>query len=146
MKEFRGRGVVPGLASAPALVTAHALNLTASFSKPPNLIRRLSGVIQDRLHELYKQDVAGRVLVFPQCIGSTYTGMVLLEVIRRGRGPAALVVQNADSLLASGVILAEVWLEKKVPLVEIPSAEILTEIKTGQTVEVDGGQGLVRVM
>ena len=146
MREFQGRGIVPGQARAEALVTAHALNLTAAFSKPPNLIRRWNGVIQDRMHELYKRDIAGKVLVFPQCIGSTYTGMILLEVINRGRGPAAMVVQNADSLLVSGALLAEVWLERKVPLVEVASAEILSAIRTGDTVEVDGDRGLVRVL
>src|SRR4030042_6477682 len=110
MKEFRGRSGVPGQAQAPALVTTQALNLTASFSKPPNMIKRWNGVIQDRRHELYKKDVAGRVLVFPQCIGSTYTGMILLALIRRRRGPAAMVVQNADSLLASAALLAGGWL------------------------------------
>ena len=146
MKEFRGRSVVPGQAQAPALVTTQALNLTASFSKPPNMIKRWNGVIQDRRHELYKKDVAGTVLVFPQCIGSTYTGMILLELIRRGRGPAAMVVQNADSLLASGALLAEVWLNQKVPLVEIPSPEIFTAIRTGQIVAVDGDRGTVQVL
>jgi len=146
MREFRGRGIVPGRARGRALVTAKALNLTASFTKPRNFIRRWRGLILDRLHELYKQDVAGTVLIFPECIGSTYTGMILLEVIAAGRGPAALVVQNADSLLASGALLAEVWLNRKVPLVEIPSAEIFAAIRTGQTVEVDGEEGIVRVM
>jgi len=146
MREFQGRGIVGGRARAEALVTAHALNLTAAFSKPPNLVRRWNGVIQDRNHELYKQDIAGRVLIFPQCIGSTYTGMVLLEVINRGRGPAAMVVANADSLLVSGALLAEVWLERKVPLVEVASAEIFSAIRTGDSVEVDGDQGRVRVL
>jgi len=145
MTEFHGRGIVSGRVRAKALVTAQALNLTASFTKPANLIKRWNGVIQDRMHELYKKDVAGTVLVFPECIGSTYTGMILLELIRRGRGPAALVVKNADTLLASGALLAEVWLNQNVPLVEVPSDELFTQIKTGQTVEVDGGQGLVRV-
>ena len=146
MREFHGRGIVPGQAQAKALVTARALNLTAAFSKPPNMIRRWNGVFQDRNHELYHQDVAGKVLIFPQCIGSTYTGMILLEVINRGRGPAAMVVQNADSLLVSGALLAEVWLERKVPLVEIASAEIFSAIRTGETVAVDGGTGTVRVL
>jgi predicted aconitase with swiveling domain len=146
MREFHGRGIVSGQARAPALVTAQALNLTAAFSKPPNLIRRWNGVIQDRLHELYKQDVAGKVLIFPQCIGSTYTGMILLEVIARGRGPAAMVVQNADSLLVSGALLAEVWLARKVPLVEVGAADIFSAIRTGDLVEVDGETGIVRVL
>jgi uncharacterized protein len=144
MREFHGRGIVSGRAQAPALVTAQALNLTAAFSKPANLVRRWNGVIQDRLHELYRQDVAGKVLIFPQCIGSTYTGMILLEVIRRGRGPAAMVVQDADSLLVSGALLAEVWLERKVPLVEVGAADIFSAIRTGDRVEVDGDTGIVR--
>jgi len=146
MKEFKGRVIIPGLARGKALVTSQPLNFTAGLSKPLNAFNRLAGVYYDRHHEIHKQDLFDRVLVFPQAIGSTFTGMVMLETIRRGRAPKALVVAQADTLLTAGVILAEVWLEKKVPLMEISDPQLFHCLKTGQLVEVDSEQGVVRII
>ena len=146
MKELKGRGIIAGRAIGKALVTSQPLNLTAGLSKPLNAFNRFAGVYYDRLHELYKQDLFDRILVFPQTIGSTFTGMVMLETIRRGRAPRAMVVAQADTLLASGLILAEVWLQKKVPLLEITDPELFKILKTGQTLEVDSEQGVLRII
>jgi len=146
MKELKGRGIISGRARGKALVTSSPLNLTSGLSKPWNLFNRLAAVYYDRHHELYKQDLYDRVLVFPQTVGSTFTGMVILETIRRGRGPRAMVVQQADPLLTSGLILAEVWLDQKVPLIEIPDPNLFQIIKTGETVEVNGDSGTVSII
>lgn len=146
MKEFKGRGIIGGRVQGKALVTAHPLNLTSGLSKPLNLFTRLAGVYYDRHHELYKKDLFDRVLVFPQTIGSTFTGMVVLETIRRGRAPKAIIVQSADPLLASGLILAEVWLPRKVPFLEIPEPDLFNLIRTGDLVEVDGDVGVVKIL
>lgn len=146
MKELKARVIIPGRARGKALVTSQPLNLTSGLSKPLNLFNRFAGVYYDRHHELYKKDLYNRILVFPQTIGSTFTGMVVLETIRRGRAPLAMIVQSADPLLASGVILAEVWLERKVPFLEIPDPELFTLIRTDDLVEVDGDSGIVRII
>jgi cis-L-3-hydroxyproline dehydratase len=146
MRELKGRGIIPGRVTGRALVTTQPLNFTAGMSKPLNALNRLAGVYYDRHHELHKQDLFDRVLVFPQAIGSTFTGMVVLETIRRGRAPKALVVAQADTLLTAGVILAEVWLEKKVPLLEITDPRLFQWLKTGQMIEVDSEQGVLRII
>jgi hypothetical protein len=85
------------------------------------------------------------VLVFPTCIGSTYTGMVLLEIMYRRVAPAAMIVLEADSLLVSGSAIAEVWFDCGIPIVEYPSEDLFEKIKTGDAVEVDGATGEIRV-
>ena len=62
------------------------------------------------------------MLVFPSCIGSTHTGLVLLDLVSMGRGPAALIVQRNDSLLISGVVLSDVWFGRRIPVVEYEGA------------------------
>jgi uncharacterized protein len=146
MKELKGRGIIPGKVAGKSLVTSQPLNLTAGFSKPLNGFKRFAAVYFDRMHELHKQDFFDRVLVFPQTIGSTFTGMVMLETIRRGRAPKALVVAQADTLLTSGLLLAEVWLEKKVPFMEITDPELFKILKTGQTLEVDSVNGVLKII
>ena len=145
MTELKGKSMTPGRARARALVTRMPMNFTAAFTKPINMIPPKRGEIQDRHHDLFKQNVEGTVLVFPACIGSTFTGMVLMQLMYEGRGPAAMIVQNADSLLVSGAVLAETWFKKGVPVVEYPGDDLYDKIKTGDTVEVDGETGEIKI-
>jgi predicted aconitase with swiveling domain len=145
MEKLQGRPVVGGKAEGKALVTRMPVNFTASFSKPGNILASRRGVILDRHHELFKQDVKGRVLVFPACIGSTFTGMMLLQVIDDGAAPAAIVVQQTDSLLVSGPILGRAWLGHSFPIVEYRGDDLFERIRTGDRVEVDGDSGEIAI-
>lgn len=145
MITLAGRGVVGGKASGPALVTRKPMNFTAAFSSPINLFPGRQSEIRDRHHELFTHKIKGTVLVFPACIGSTFTGMYLMQKMCDGQAPAALIVQNADALLVSGAILAEVWFQCGVPVLEYPGADLFEKIKTGDRVEVDGATGEIKV-
>ena len=84
--------------------------------------------------------------MYPATIGSTYTGMILLELMNQGAGPAAIIVQNVDPLMAAGPILADVWFGKGIPVIEYPSEDIFDIIKTGALVEVNGDTGEIFVL
>ena len=137
--------IIDGACDAPALVTRQPINFTAALCKFPNLFPSKRSESQDEHHELFRQSIAGTVLIFPSCIGSTYTGLVLLELVSSERGPAALVVQKADPLLVSGVILSEVWYEKSIPVLECPDEELFSAIETGDRVRVELGTGKIGV-
>lgn len=145
MKTFTGRPVLGGIAKGPGLTTNMPINFTASFTKPANLLPNLRSRIHDRHHDLFKQKIKDKVLIFPSAIGSTYTGMVLLDVIQKGAGPAAMIVGNADSLLISGSILANVWFEKTVPVIEIDLSVIEKDISTDTIISVNGDNGEIRI-
>lgn len=146
METLHGRSVVPGRAAGEALVTQMPLNLTASFSSVINILPGKGGTIQDRNHDLYRHDLTGKILVFPAAIGSTFTGMILMRLIDLGFAPAAIIVQTADSLLVSGVILARVWCDKSIPLIEYPPADLFAKISSGARLEVDGTTGEIQVL
>ncbi len=135
-QQIQGRPIIAGDASGPALVTRQAVNFTAAMCKPANLLPGRKAQMWDVHHELYKAYLDGVVLVFPACIGSTHTGLVLLDLVAEGKGPAALLVQDADSLLVSGVALAETWYERSIPVVEVPGEDLFDNIRTGQPVTV----------
>jgi predicted aconitase with swiveling domain len=145
MTLLKGRPIFGGLASGPALVTRMPMNFTASFTKPKNLLPWARSQIQDRHHDLFKRNVKGCVLIFPAAIGSTYTGMMLLELMVQERGPAAVVVQNIDPLLVSGPVLAEIWFGKGIPIVEYSEEDIYDKISDGDWVEVDGETGEIEI-
>ncbi len=145
MSAFKGRAVVGGRGEGRALVSTMPINFTAAFTKPHNLIPSRRAEVRDRHHDLFGTNLAGCVLVFPACIGSTFTGMVLMQLMSEGKAPAAIVVQNADSLLVSGAVLAQVWFNKGVPVVEYSAADLFDRIRSGDRVSVDGETGEISV-
>ena len=145
MKKLQGKPMLAGRVKGKALVTRTPVNFTASFTKPQNLIPGFAAQVQDRHHELYGQKVKGRVLVLPACIGSTYTGMVLLNLMHKKEAPRALIVQAADPLLVSGPVLAEAWYNAGIPVVEYAGDDLYDAIATGDEVEVDGATGEILI-
>ena len=142
---LQGRAVVGGRGEGLALVSTMPINFTAAFTKPHNLLPSRRAEVRDRHHDLFGTNLAGRVLVFPACIGSTFTGMILMQLISEDKAPAAIVVQNADSLLVSGAVLAQVWFKKGVPIVEYSAVDLFDRIRTGDRAVVDGETGAIRV-
>ena len=145
MITLQGTGMVGGRAAGAALVTRMPVNFTAAFTKPHNLIPSRRAEVRDRHHDLFGHSIAGTVLVLPTCIGSTFTGMVLMQLMSEDKGPAAIIAQTADSLLVSGAILAEVWFGKGVPVVEYRREDLFDKIRTGDPVRVDGDTGEIGI-
>lgn len=145
MTLLKGKPVFGGIASGPAIVTKLPINFTASFTKPKNIIPWWRSQIQDRHHDLFKRNVKGCVLIFPAAIGSTYTGMVLLELMYQECAPAAFVVRKIDPLLVSGPVLADIWFSKGIPIVEYPGEEIYHKISDDDWVKVNGKTGEIEI-
>jgi predicted aconitase with swiveling domain len=57
-----------------------------------------------------------------------------------------MVVQQADSLLLSGIVLLEAWRGPSIPLVECEAPALFDAVSDGQTVEVDADGGLIRLL
>lgn len=146
MASLKGKGIYQGQAKGRALVTRMPMNFTAAFTKVINLLPGKRSEIQDRHHELYKKNISGKILVFPTCIGSTYTGMVLLELMVRKVAPCAMIVNKADSLLVSGLALAETWFDKAIPVVEYEGDDLFDRITNGDRLEVDGSSGRIEIL
>ena len=145
MQKLTGDVVVKGVGSGQAIVTQKPINFAAALAGVSSIIPGKRGVIQDRQHELFQKNIKGKVLVFPTCIGSTFTGMVLMQLMYKKEAPAAMIIQNADSLLVSGVILAEEWFNCGIPVVEYRGKDLYDKILTGDTVEVNGDTGEIRI-
>ncbi|RWM40059.1 DUF126 domain-containing protein [Mesorhizobium sp.] len=92
--------LVPGKAGE-----GEALVLTAPISFWGGVDPR-SGRIADIRHPQHGETVSGRVLFLPGTIGSSSASAVLLELVRNGRAPAALVLHEPDAILLLGLIVA----------------------------------------
>jgi predicted aconitase with swiveling domain len=65
-----------------------------------------TGCIADPRHPEAGAGVAGRVLFLPGTIGSSSASAVLLELVRAGLAPAAIVLHEPDAILLLGLIVA----------------------------------------
>lgn len=104
------RTLVPGTAMAPALVLDEPLSFWGGIDPE-------TGNVVDVRHPQNGANVIGRVLVMPSGRGSSSSSSVLAEAIRSGTAPAAIVLGEADPILALGAIVARELYGKVTPVV-----------------------------
>jgi hypothetical protein len=127
---FRGRSINPGRAEGEALVSREPIGFYGGIDPK-------TGLFIEKGHELEGRSVAGKILVFPKGKGSTVGSYVIYGLASNKVGPAAIVNQETEPIVATGVILAGV------PCVDgIPTERM----KTGDRLRVDGGAGTVELL
>ncbi|HMF93914.1 MAG TPA: DUF126 domain-containing protein [Vicinamibacterales bacterium] len=127
-----GRVVVAGQADGEALVTAEPLSFWGGYDFH-------TGEIIDRHHPLAGVHAAGRVLAVPFSKGSSTTTAVLLEAVRAGTAPAAILTTGVDPFFALASIVADVMYGKSFPVIALGPADFAS-LRTGErlSVGVDG--------
>ena len=65
-----------------------------------------TGVVIDVRHPQHGCCVAGRLLALPGAIGSSSSSSVLLELVRAGAAPAAILMVEPDAILTLGLVVA----------------------------------------
>jgi len=126
---IKGRPIVEGYAKGEALTSSSPIN----FLKGVDPKR---GVIIEKEHPLEGECIAGKILCFPHGCGSTVGSYTLYSLSRRGVGPKAIVNETADLVVVVGAIIGEI------PMVDGVDVK---KIRSGDTVEVDGNTGLVKI-
>ena len=86
--------------------------------------------------------IAGRVLVLAQTRGSSSSSAVLLELLRGGRAPAALVLAEDDAILIIGVLVAREMGWPTIPVLELPLAGHAA-LDDGRAVSITGDGAIV---
>lgn len=66
-----------------------------------------NGRIVDVRHPQHGASVAGTVLFLPGTIGSSSASSVLLELVRAGHAPSAMVLHEPDAILLLGLVVAK---------------------------------------
>ncbi|MDQ3225171.1 MAG: DUF126 domain-containing protein [Chloroflexota bacterium] len=102
-----------------------------------------TGEIIDRRHPLSGSNVAGRVLVIPFGRGSCSGSGILLESIRNGTAPVAIVTSHIDQIISLGAILGD-ELYGTYPVVLVMAKEDRLQISSGDMVAI-GANGLARI-
>ena len=145
MKEFKGRIIAPGTCTAEAVVTHGGFNTLASLQKALQFGDRTAKVSDQNNPDLYGKPIADKALCLPQTIGSTTGGLVLYCACELKRNPACMLFSNRiDSLACAGSVLASVWSDTKMPVIDELGEEFLSYVEDGDTITITE-DGTVRI-
>ena len=137
MKQFKGRVVTPGTCTAPAVVSHYGFNTLASMQMALQFGDKKTKVTDQNNPDLYGKPIAGKALCLPQTIGSTTGGLVLFCACEMKRNPACMLFSNRiDSLACAGSVLASVWSETKMPVIDELGDEFLDYVKDGDRISI----------
>ena len=86
-----------------------------------------TGRIIDQSHPQHGTSLAGKVVAMPGSRGSSGTPGVLGDAIRRGTGPAAMIITKADINLVAGALTAQALYDRTCPILLV-DAETFAEL------------------
>jgi predicted aconitase with swiveling domain len=125
---IQGRAVVAGVAEGEALVTHDALSFWGGFDFR-------TGEIIDRHHPLAGVRATNRILAVPFSKGSSTTTAVLLEAVKAGTAPIAIVTTGVDAFFALASIVADAMYGKPFPVVALEAPDFASLV-TGQRLRI----------
>jgi hypothetical protein len=132
MTEIKVKSVVKGRAEGEALVADATLSFWGE-------VDAVTGKVIAVGHPLEGESLRDRVLVIRSTKGSSGTPMILNLARLEGNAPAAFVNVEVDGLAALGCIVNEI------PMVTDLDQNPFEVIETGDRVEVDADNGVIRV-
>jgi predicted aconitase with swiveling domain len=132
---LRGCCVVPGKCEGEILVSSQPISFWGGVDP-------VTGCINDPRHDLFGQSISGKVLVFPFGKGSSTTSLIILELARVDKAPAAIINLRTEPILATGPIVCKHLYGKEIPVVTLDEGAFQI-LKTGQHVVVNASGGEV---
>jgi predicted aconitase with swiveling domain len=137
-KTFTGRPLIPGAVDGSAMVSRIGFNTYTSYK-----LNMVGGVTDKAIctdgdnKDLYEKDITGAILCLPQTIGSTTGGFVLMGVAKMGLAPRAMLFANhVDSLAMGGLVMADIWMDKQVIVIDQLGQDFLDAVNTGDPIKV----------
>ena len=125
---FLARALVAGTAVGNALVLTEPLSLWGGLNPE-------TGEIIDKRHPQAGQIVTDRVLVLPSGRGSSSASSILLEAVRQGKAPAAIITSETDGILALGAAVAQEIYDQSPPVLVL-TPEAYATLHTDQQIHI----------
>ncbi len=101
-----------------------------------------TGTICDTSHPQHGLSLAGRVLAMRMARGSSSSSSALVEAVRRGTAPAAIIMEHADPILVIGSLVAADLYGVALPIVLVAAVD-WAELQDGALTVVDSGLATV---
>ena len=134
---LQGRTIIAGGARGKALVSSEPLSFWGGYDWK-------TGEIIDRRHPLSGEIAKGKILAIPFTRGSSTTTAVLLEAIRAGTAPQAIITTANDFFFALASVVADELYHSSIPLVAVAETDFL-RLQTGDQIEISEN-GVVTVL
>jgi predicted aconitase with swiveling domain len=125
---IQGKAAFSGCAEGEVLVSREPLSFWGGYDYR-------SGEIIDRRHPLSGHNAAGKVLALPFARGSSSTTAVLLEAVRSGTSPAAILTTGTDPFFALASIVAYEMYTKEMPVIALTD-EDFHKLRTGDRLRI----------
>lgn len=124
-----GNPVVPGSAHGQVIAADEPISFWGGYD-------HLTGEITDRRHPLSGQNAAGKILAVPFTRGSSTTTAVLLEAVRSGTAPAAIITTGVDSFFALASIVARQMYQSSLPIIAV-TLEDFRQLQTNANLSIE---------
>ncbi|MEM7428240.1 MAG: DUF126 domain-containing protein [Pseudomonadota bacterium] len=125
---IQGKTLHEGEAAGPLLVLDEPLSFWGGFDPQ-------TGEIIDRHHPQAGERAGGKILALTETRGSAGTPAGVAEAIRKGEGPAAIIVVKQDVNLVAGAMTAAQLYRIQVPVISIDAGDF-ARLKTGEQVDI----------
>ena len=129
---MKGRIISPGCVEGEAIVSKESIGFYGGVDAK-------TGIVIDRGHELEGKSVTDKILIFPCGKGSTVGSYVIYGLKKNGVAPRAIVNEETETIVATGVILAGIPCVDKIDLTQL-------NVKSGDRVRVDADTGAVETI
>ena len=137
-KTFQGRVLLAGELEGEALVSKQPFNTTGSYFENMYGGNTETAPCTDADNpELYQKDLSNCIMCTPQTIGSTYGGAAIMGVKEMGVGPKAMLFsQHVDSVSIAGLLMDDIWNDRRVITIDMLGDEFLETVKTGDPISI----------
>ena len=132
-KSYKCKRISKGRAEAEVVISKDAVCFY--------LVEPETGIVVEDNHDAKGKDISNRVLIMPSGKGSSVVqadGIYKLEM--HGKAPAGLIIEHADPVLVSSVIIMNV------PMVHKVDREFYEDVKNGDKIILDADGELITIL
>ncbi len=121
--KIRGNAIMEGVAEGEVLYTEESISFFGGVDMK-------TGKIIQKEHELKGQSIKDKILIFPKGSGSTVGSYVIYGLKKYNTAPKAMILENAETIICTGAILAKIPCMDGVDIKSLKDAEKVKVIIT----------------
>ena len=130
-KTMKVRAIVDGKSRGEVIYSSQAIAFLQGVDPE-------KGTVSDSKSPIFDKPFAGKILVFPNTVGSSVGAYVIYRLKKNRMSPKAIVNQSSDIITASGCAIAGI------PLFDLPENDI-SELSAAKRVSLDSGKAELTV-
>ncbi len=94
-----------------------------------------TGDISDYRHANYQENITDKAFAFPFGRGSSGAGLVLMEMLRIGTAPAAIINVHTDPVILTGPLICKHFYHQILPVINL-SEEDFKQLEGAKEIEI----------